>query len=85
MACRASATALRHGDPRRHGNRRRASHEWLDCRGTEHAEDPAAWFLRHGVRVNPGEEFGADGQGRVRLNYATSRALLDELLGRLAA
>jgi cystathionine beta-lyase len=58
---------------------------WLDCRETEHAEDPAAWFLRHGVRVSPGEEFGADGQGRVRLNYATSRALLDELLGRLAA
>ena len=56
---------------------------WLDCReaGTE---DPAADILDRGrVAVNPGQDFGDQGRGFVRLNMGTSPALLEEIVRRM--
>ena len=38
---------------------------------------------RHGVQVSPGAAFGKEGRGFLRLNVATSRAVLDEVLDRV--
>ncbi|MHB1526853.1 MAG: MalY/PatB family protein [Candidatus Dormibacteria bacterium] len=58
---------------------------WLDLRGLGLGEDPALW-LRENARValSPGPDFGASGSGHVRLNFATPRALLEEMLERIA-
>lgn len=57
---------------------------WLDCRGLDLGTDPAAHFLSHGrVALNSGLPFG-DGDGRARLNFATSPELLTEAVQRMA-
>lgn len=56
---------------------------WVDCRDTTIADDPEGVLLRRGVRVSPGEEFGAGGEGHLRLNFATSRPVLDDILERM--
>jgi cystathionine beta-lyase len=53
---------------------------WIDCRSLGPA-DAHAHFLRHGVAVSPGEQFG--GPGFVRLNFGTQRARLREALERM--
>jgi cystathionine beta-lyase len=61
---------------------------WLDCRGLEldGASSPQALFLeRARVALSDGPDFGEAGRGFVRLNFATSRAILDEILERMAA
>ena len=59
---------------------------WLDCRGLDLGEDPAAVFLEHGrVALSPGPSFGGQGRGFARLNFATSPALLAEAVERMAA
>jgi cystathionine beta-lyase len=35
------------------------------------------------VAVSEGHEFGPGGEGHVRINFGTSRAILDELLDRM--
>ncbi|MES2054332.1 MAG: aminotransferase class I/II-fold pyridoxal phosphate-dependent enzyme [Pseudomonadota bacterium] len=58
---------------------------WLDCRAAV-SEEPAAFFLREArVALSPGLDFGAPGAGFVRLNFATSIELLDEILDRMEA
>ncbi len=58
---------------------------WLDCRALGLAPSPQRWFLEHArVALSAGEAFGRPGQGFARLNFATSRALLGEILGRMA-
>ncbi len=66
---------------------------WLDCRGLGlHAgmnagvsADPARIFLERGcVALSSGPTFGAEGEGFARLNIATSRALLEEAVRRMA-
>jgi len=52
---------------------------WIDCRAA--GGDPHALFLRHGVALSPGEQFGA--AGFVRLNFGTQRARLAEALRRM--
>jgi cystathionine beta-lyase len=48
------------------------------------AQPPAEFFLdRALVALGAGEEYGPGGEGRVRLNLATSTALLDEILERM--
>lgn len=55
---------------------------WLDCR--ELGEDPARGFLDEArVALLPGEPFGTGGEGRVRLNFATSPAILTEAVRRM--
>ena len=52
---------------------------------TRFGEDPARTLLHQGrLAVNPGRTFGAEGAGHVRLNFATSTAILTEAAARLA-
>ncbi len=58
---------------------------WLDCTALDLA-DPAGWFLEHArVAVNDGPPFGVGAEQCVRLNFGTSRVLLDEIVGRMGA
>lgn len=58
---------------------------WLDCRRLGMGGDPSAQFLERGrVALNPGPAFGRGGQGRVRLNMATSPQILTEAVERMA-
>ncbi|MEX2480428.1 MAG: MalY/PatB family protein [Gammaproteobacteria bacterium] len=57
---------------------------WLDLRKLELEPSPQAWLLEHArVALNEGRTFGPAGEGHVRLNFATSSALLETLLERL--
>jgi cysteine-S-conjugate beta-lyase len=70
---------------------------WLDCRALgfdEEATDglavvadlagPARWFLDHArVALSSGHVFGTGGAGHVRLNFATSKAVLTEAISRM--
>ncbi len=70
---------------------------WLDCRELgfeEEASDgpavvadlsgPARWFLEHArVALSSGHVFGTGGAGHVRLNFATSQAILTEAVSRM--
>ena len=70
---------------------------WLDCRQLGFDEDvpeglavvadlsgPARWFLDHArVALSSGHVFGTGGPGHVRLNFATSQAILVEALSRM--
>lgn len=59
---------------------------WLDCRAVGLGDDPAAAFLERGrVALNSGLPFGTGGSGHVRLNLATSEAILTEAVRRMAA
>ena len=59
---------------------------WLDCTGLGLGDDPAEAFLTRGrVALSPGPEFGEPGRGWARLNYATPRPLLAEVVERMAA
>ncbi|WP_276041731.1 MalY/PatB family protein [Mycobacterium paraffinicum] len=70
---------------------------WLDCRELGFTEDavdglavvadlsgPARWFLDHArVALSSGHVFGTGGAGHVRLNFATSWAILTEAVSRM--
>ncbi|UJP40712.1 MalY/PatB family protein [Cellulomonas palmilytica] len=58
---------------------------WLDLRDEiPDDDDPAARLLRDArVALNPGPSFGRPGAGFARLNFATSRAVLTEAVGRV--
>ena len=51
---------------------------WLDCRELGLGDDPAVTFRERGVELSPGPQFGVEGNGFVRLNFATSPAILAE-------
>jgi cysteine-S-conjugate beta-lyase len=58
---------------------------WLDCRALELPGGPQPFFLEHArVALSDGANFGAGGDGHVRLNFATSQGLLGEILERMA-
>jgi cystathionine beta-lyase len=58
---------------------------WLDCSALGLGDDPAAAFLAQGrVALSSGPTFGVEGKGFARLNLATSRALLEEAVRRMA-
>jgi cysteine-S-conjugate beta-lyase len=58
---------------------------WLDCRQLDLPGGPYEFFLRHaGVGLSDGRDFGRPGLGHVRLNFATSRTLLTEVVDRMA-
>lgn len=59
---------------------------WIDCRGLG-VEHPAALFERHGVGLSDGTAFGPGPAYAqcVRLNFGTTRALLDAALERIRA
>ena len=59
---------------------------WLDCRALELEQDPAAVFLERGrVALVSGPLFGTGGEGRVRLNLATSPQILEEAVARMSS
>jgi cystathionine beta-lyase len=58
---------------------------WLDCRALDLAPNPAEFFYRHAkVALSAGSKFAPDCAGFARLNFATSRSLLADVLERLA-
>jgi cysteine-S-conjugate beta-lyase len=58
---------------------------WLDCTALGLGGDPAAEFRRRGVELAAGRRFGSIGDGFVRLNFATSPAVLEAIVERMAA
>ena len=53
---------------------------WIDLRSCGLGDDPAGVFADRGVMVSPGPQFGPQGVGCVRLNFATSPSILTEML-----
>jgi cystathionine beta-lyase len=59
---------------------------WLDCRALGLGDHPGEFFLdRAQVMVNDGPAFGDAGRGHVRLNFATPRPILTQIVTQLAA
>lgn len=59
---------------------------WLDFSHTSIAGDPAAALLETGrVGLSPGPDFGERGAGFARLNFATHREVLDQIIDRIVA
>lgn len=59
---------------------------WLDCRQLGLPGSPYRFFLEEAkVGLNDGADFGAVYGDCVRLNFATSETLLEQVLGRMAA
>ncbi|HKF18364.1 MAG TPA: hypothetical protein VKF14_14380, partial [Candidatus Dormibacteraeota bacterium] len=60
---------------------------WLDCsRLALPAASPQEFFLQEAkVALGAGGDFGPGGEACVRLNFATSAPILDEVLERMAA
>ena len=57
---------------------------WLDCRELGLGDDPAAVFRERGhVAFSSGPSFGESGRGFVRVNLATSPAILTEAVDRM--
>lgn len=60
---------------------------WLDCRellAGGRADHAATFFVQEaGVGLNDGADFGVVGEGFVRLNFATARPVLREILQRM--
>lgn len=58
---------------------------WLDCRELALEPSPERWFEeRAKVGLSAGPNFGEVGRGFVRVNFATSRNILSEVLERMA-
>jgi cysteine-S-conjugate beta-lyase len=58
---------------------------WLDFRALGWGDDPSIRALEKRVALNPGPEFGSQGRGFTRLNFACSPEVLTEAIHRLAA
>lgn len=57
---------------------------WLDCRALDLQPSPAGFFYEHAkVALSDGAKFGESWEGFARLNFATSRSLLQEILEKL--
>lgn len=57
---------------------------WIDCRECGLDGDPAEVFRARGVQLSPGHQFGAGGEGHVRLNLATSPSILADMVRTMA-
>ncbi|HEX5067021.1 MAG TPA: MalY/PatB family protein [Myxococcota bacterium] len=58
---------------------------WLDCNALALEPSPYEFFLQRArVALSDGPNFGTPGRGFVRINFATSRAILGEALERMA-
>jgi cystathionine beta-lyase len=59
---------------------------WLDCRALHLKPDPYTFFLEEAkVAFSAGPNFGTQGEGFVRFNFATSRTIVTEIVHRMAA
>ncbi len=57
---------------------------WLDCHDLGWGDDPAAVFAERGVKLSPGPDYGVEGSGFARLNFATSSSVLREMVELMA-
>jgi cysteine-S-conjugate beta-lyase len=58
---------------------------WLDCRALDITGQPREVFLERGrVALEPGLRFGREGDGFVRLNFATSAEILADAVARMS-
>jgi cystathionine beta-lyase len=58
---------------------------WLDCGALDIEGSPASHFMKHGrVALSGGRRFGAAWDRHVRVNFATSRSILAEIVDRMA-
>ncbi len=58
---------------------------WLDCTRLSLGDEPASAFLQHGrVALSRGLDYGPEGAGHVRLNFATSPDHLSEAIRRMS-
>ncbi len=58
---------------------------WLDLNAYGLGENPAEWLLENArIALSPGPDFGPPGAGCARLNFATSRGILGQILERMA-
>jgi cystathionine beta-lyase len=59
---------------------------WLDCRTLDLEHGPHRFFLEHGrVALSDGSAFGTVGRGFARVNFATSRDILCEVMQRMVS
>jgi len=59
---------------------------WLDFRRFDLPCEPAEYLLEHGrVALSPGPDFGEQGHGFARLNFATTPEILDEVVDRIVS
>ena len=57
---------------------------WLDFTQTEIEGSPYEFFLKYAkVAVSEGKIFGKQGEGHIRMNFGTSRAILKQALDRM--
>jgi cystathionine beta-lyase len=57
---------------------------WLDCTNSGIGGNPAEFFLKRArVQLSDGAEFGEEGKGFVRLNFACPRPTLSQALNRM--
>lgn len=57
---------------------------WVDCGSLGLGTDPASTFRSRGVEVSPGPQFGPGGDGHVRLNLATSPAIVADMIAAMS-
>jgi cystathionine beta-lyase len=57
---------------------------WVDATGLGLGDDPAETFRERGVELSPGPQFGPGGEGHVRINIATSPAILAATVAAMA-
>jgi len=57
---------------------------WVDLRGAGLGDDPAALIRERNVVVSSGLQFGPQGSGHIRLNFATSPSILAETVKAMA-
>jgi cystathionine beta-lyase len=57
---------------------------WIDVTGAGFGDDAAEVFRDRGVELSPGPQFGPGGAGHVRLNFATSPAILADTVAAMA-
>ncbi|MDJ0768244.1 MAG: aminotransferase class I/II-fold pyridoxal phosphate-dependent enzyme [Ilumatobacter sp.] len=57
---------------------------WVDCRALDLGGNPAKVFRERGVELSPGSQFGPPGEGHVRINIATSPAVLAATVAAMA-
>jgi cystathionine beta-lyase len=58
---------------------------WIDCSMLGDGNGPFELFQSRGVELSPGMQFGANGSGHVRLNFATSPAVVEQIVATMAS
>jgi cystathionine beta-lyase len=57
---------------------------WVDCRPLGIDGEPADLFRERSVELSPGSQFGAGGEGHVRINLATSPQILSATIAAMS-